>query len=85
MVRVAGWLTPTTACALLTLLVLNSENAAPIGGRRQPSIMAMLSNQNYAVSVTSRQSEQNNLSVFTFDWTNRSGSGFTSGFPQFRK
>ena len=85
MVRVAGWLTPTTACALLTLLIVNSENAVPDGGHRQPSIMAMLSNQNYAVSVTSRQSEQNNLSVFTFDWTNRSGSGFINGFPQFRK
>ena len=85
MIRIAGWLTPTTACALLTLLVLNSENAAPAGGRRQPAIMAMLSNQSYAVSMTSRQSEQNNLSVFTFDWTNRSGSGFIGDFPQFRK
>ena len=85
MLRVAGWLTPTTACAMLTLLVLNSENAAPVGGHRQPAIMAMLSNQSYAVSMTSRQSEQNNLSVFTFDWTNRSGSGFIGDFPQFRK
>ena len=85
MMRLAGWLTPTTACALLTLLVLNSENAAPAGVRQQPSILAMLSNQDYAVSMTSRQSVQNNLSVYTFDWTNRSGSGFTSSFPQFRK
>ena len=85
MIRLAGWLTPTTACALLTLLVLNSENAAPVSVRQQPSIKAMLSNQNYAVSVTSRQSEQNNLSVFTFDWTNRSGSGSIADFPQFRK
>ena len=85
MIRLAGWLTPTTACALLTLLVLNSENAAPVSAHQQPSIMAMLSNQNYAVSVTSRQSEQNNLSVFTFDWTNRSGSGFIDTFPQSRK
>jgi hypothetical protein len=85
MLRLAGWLTPTTACALLTLLVLNSENAVPTGGHRQPGIMAMLSNQSYAVSMTSRQSEQNNLSVFTFDWTNRSGSGFIGDFPQFRK
>ena len=85
MFRVAGWLMPTTACALLTLLVLNSENAVPAGGQRQPSIMAMLSNQSYAVYATSRQSEQNNLSVFTFDWTNRSGSGFINDFPQFRK
>ena len=85
MVRIAGWLTPATACALLTMLVLNSENAGPAGGHRQPAIMAMLSNQSYAVSMTSRQSEQNNLSVFTFDWTNRSGSGFIDDFPQFRK
>ena len=85
MIRIAGWLTPTTACALLTLLVLNSENAVPARDHRLPSIMAMLSNQSYAVSMTSRQSEQNNLSVFTFDWTNHSGSGFINGFPQFRK
>ena len=85
MVRVAGWLTPTTACALLTLLVLNSENAGPAGGHRQPAVMAMLSNQSYAVYATSRQSEQNNPSVFTFDWTNGSGSGSTLHFTPFRK
>ena len=85
MIRLAGWLTPATACAVMTMLVLNSENAAPAGGSRQPFAMAMLSNQSYAVSVTSRQSEQNNLSVFTFDWTNRSGSDSTIGFPQSRK
>ena len=75
MMRVASWLTPATACALLTLLILNSENAVPAGGHRQPSIMAMMSNQSYTVYATSRQSMQNNLSVFTFDWTNGSGSG----------
>ena len=80
MMRVAGWLTPATACALLALLILNSENAAPAAGHRQPSIMAMMSNQSYAVSATSRQSVQNNLSVFTFDWTNRSRFGFYSTF-----
>jgi hypothetical protein len=37
--------------------------------------MAMMSNQSYTVYATSRQSVQNNLSVFTFDWTNGSGSG----------
>jgi hypothetical protein len=82
--RVAGWLTPATACALLTLLVLNSENAAPASGHRQPSIMAMMSNQSYAVYATSRQSVQNNLSVFTFDWTNGSGSGSTLRFTPSR-
>ena len=85
MIRVAGWLTPATACALLTLLILNSENAVPAGVHRQPSIMAMMSNQSYAVFATSRQSEQNNLSAFTFDWTNGSGSGSTLCFTPFRK
>jgi len=85
MMRVAGWLTPATACALLTLLILNSENAAPAVGHQQPSIMAMMSNQSYAVYATSRQSEQNNPSVFTFDWTNGSGSGSTLRFTPFRK
>jgi hypothetical protein len=84
-VRIAGWLTPATACALLTMLVLNSENAATSRGHWQPSIMAMMSNQSYAVSMTSRQSEQNNLSVFTFDWTNGNGSGSISSFTPFRK
>ena len=83
MMRVAGWLTPATTCALLTLLVLNSENAATSAGHRQPSIMAMMSNQSYAVYATSRQSVQNNLSVFTFDWTNGSGSGSTLRFTPF--
>ena len=85
MVRVAGWLTPATACGLLTLLLLNSESAAPASGRRSPFSMAMISNQSYAVYATSRQSEQNNLSAFTFDWTNGSGSGSTLRFTPFRK
>ena len=33
----AGWLAPATACALLTLLILNSENA---GHRQRPSAAA---------------------------------------------
>lgn len=85
MVRVAGWLTPATACALLTMLILNSENAATATGHRPYSIMAMISNQNYAVYATSRQSVQNNLSLFTFDLTNGSDSGSTLRFMPFRK
>jgi len=84
MIRVAGWLTPATACALLTMLVLNSENAIPTGVHRQPSIMAMISNQSYAVYATSRQSDQNSPSAFTFDLTNRSGSGSTLSFTPIR-
>jgi hypothetical protein len=85
LMRVAGWLTPATACALLTLLILNSESATPTAGRRSPFSMAMISNQSYAVYATSRQSQQNNLSVFTFDWTNGSGSGSTLRFMPSRK
>jgi hypothetical protein len=85
MIRIAGWLTPATACALLTMLILNSENAATATGHRQYSIMAMMSNQNYAVYATSRQSVQNNLAVFTFDLTNGSDSGSTLRFMPFRK
>ena len=85
MVRIVGWLTPATACALLALLAMNPENAMPTGSSRSPSILALLSNQNYAVSMISRQSEQNNLSVFTSDWTNASNSGFTPTFTPVRK
>ena len=85
MIRVVGWLTPATACVLLALLAVNSENAMPRSGSRPPSILAMLSNQNYAVTMTSRQSEQNNLSCFTSDWTNASHSGFIPGFTPSRK
>lgn len=85
MVRVVGWLTPASACALLALLAMNSENAISDAGYRPASILAMLSNQNYAVSMTSQQSVQNNLSFFTSDWTNASNPGFTPPFTPFRK
>jgi len=83
--RVASWLTPATACALLTMLVLNSENAVTTNGHRPPSIVALMSNQNYAIFATSRQCQQNNLSLFTFDWTNGSDSGSTLRLMPIRK
>jgi len=84
MLRFAGWLTPATACVLLALLSLNSENAASL--RRLPSLSlaSIISNDNYAVYTTCHQSQQNNLSVFTSDWTNRSGSASIISFPQAR-
>ena len=80
--KFAGWLTPATACLLVAILSLNSENA----GRGLPSLSlaSIMSNQNYAVYATSRQSQQNNLSVFISDWTNRSGSASIISFPQAR-
>ncbi len=85
LLRVAGWLTPATACVLLALLAMNSENTITAGGHWRPSILDLLSNQNYAVSVTSRQSLQNNLSVFSSGWTNHDDSGSTSRFTPIRK
>jgi hypothetical protein len=85
MIRFAGWMTPATACVLLALVAVHSENAMPAGHSRSPSILAMLSNQNYAIFQTSRQSQQNNLSFDTSDWTNRSDSGSTLRFTPIRK
>jgi hypothetical protein len=68
--RLTGWATPATACALLTVLVMNSPSPVPAGPSNAASTLAMLSNQEYAVFETSQQSAQNNLSLFTFDWTN---------------
>lgn len=75
--RLAGWATPATASALLTFLILDSANSLPPGATRGPSILAMMSNQDYAVFETSQQSAQNNLSLFTFDWTNHAVSNST--------
>lgn len=85
LLKFAGWLTPAAACALLALLSLNSENGIAPGRRHPLSFAGLMSNQSYAVYLTSRQSVQNNLSPVTFDWTNRNGSGFLNGFPQFKK
>lgn len=81
MVKLAGFATPVTACVLLVLLVLNSQNSISTGVSVIPSAVAMISNQDYAVCATSRQSEQNHLYAFTFDWTN--GGGFNSTVPSF--
>jgi len=85
LIRVAGWLTPITVCGLLALLAVNSETALAPAGPRPLPITAMLSNQSCAVYATSQQSRQNNLSVFTFDWTNQSGSGSNLRFTSFPK
>ena len=85
LLKFAGWLTPATACLLLALLSLNSENGIAPDGSRPLSLAGLMSNQSYAVYLTSRQSVQNNLSAVTFDWTNRSDSGSPIGFPHFRK
>lgn len=79
--KFAGFATPAMACAVLAFSVLNSENSLSTGLAVLPSVTAMISNQDYAVCVASRQSEQNNLCAFTFDWTN--GGGFNSNVSSF--
>jgi hypothetical protein len=84
--RVLGWFTPATACILLILLVLNPKNTASIGLHRQEPILAtIMSNQSYAVHFVNHRMGQNDLSAVTFDWTNRSGSTSSMGFPPFGK
>ena len=84
--RVLGWLTPATACVLLVFLVLNSEYTASIGASHQEPILAtIMSNQSYAAYLANHRMGQNDLSAVTFDWTNRSGSTSSMGFPPFGK
>lgn len=68
--RLAGWATPVTACAVLTFLILDSASPIPPGVSTGSSTLAMLSNVQYAVIETSQQSAQNNMTSYTFDWTN---------------
>lgn len=68
--KLAGWATPLTASAVLAFLILESAGSMPSSTSRGASVLAMMSNQEYAVFETSRQSVQNNLPLFTFDWTN---------------
>ena len=80
-----GWLAPATACALLTLSVFNSGNSLPgSSSRHEPMVAMMLSNQSYAVCVSSAfQSGQNDPPSITVDWTNRSGSASSNAsFPR---
>ena len=82
-----GWLAPVTACALLTLLVFNSNNGLPALPNSHGTIFAMiLSNQNYAAyAPDGPQNVQNRLSSVTFDWTNPGASTPNIRFTPFTK
>jgi hypothetical protein len=71
-----GWLAPATACVLLTLSAVNSENSTCRGpSGYEPMGAMMLSNRSYAAYVSGDfQARQNSLSSVTFDLTNHSGS-----------
>jgi hypothetical protein len=73
-----GTLTPTMACLLLTLMMLNSGNGVI---RQKPVSTMVLSNQTYAFcDGDSPQITQNHLASVTFDWTNHSVFNSSMGF-----
>ena len=77
-------LVPAMACAMLSLLVLNSGNALTAGSlKRHLMGDLVLSNLSYSAYASGgSQTAQNHLDSLTFDWTNRSvltsPIGFTS-------
>jgi len=78
-----GWLAPVTACALLTLSLVNSGTGISRGPSRHDPMFAMvLSNQSCAAYVSEDfQAGQNKWSSVTVDWTIRSSA--TSGASSF--
>jgi hypothetical protein len=65
-----GALTPTMACLLLTLCMLNSSNSVI---RQKPDLTFALSNQGNVFSDgDGGQTAQNHIASVTFDWTNHS-------------
>ncbi len=73
-----GALTPTTACLLLTLMMLNSSNPAM---PRKPVLSMILSND-YGVfgAAGGSGSAENQLASVTFDWTNHTVFNSSMGF-----
>jgi hypothetical protein len=66
------------ACALLTLMAFNRENAGL--GTKEPVAM-ILSNQNSVAYATGgEQTGQNHIALVTFDSTNQSVLGSSIGF-----
>ncbi|MGC9942208.1 MAG: hypothetical protein ABSE48_10260 [Verrucomicrobiota bacterium] len=73
-----GALTPTAACLLLTLLMLNSGNSVI---RQKPEMTTILSNQGDAFCDSDGgQTAENHVASVTFDWTNHSVFNSSKGF-----
>jgi hypothetical protein len=63
-----GALTPTMACLMLTMIMLNSGNT---GLRQKPLVTMILSNDGAPFGVSDDgQGAENQLASVTFDWTN---------------
>ncbi|HXA44641.1 MAG TPA: hypothetical protein VNZ25_03980 [Candidatus Angelobacter sp.] len=63
-----GALTPTMACLMLTMIMLNSGNT---GLHQKPLVTMILSNDGAPFGVSDDgQGAENQLASVTFDWTN---------------
>ncbi len=73
-----GALTPTTACLLLTLMMLNSGNTVI---HQKPVLSMILSNHGGVYGANGDSgSAQNQLASLTFDWTNHTVFNSSIGF-----
>jgi len=84
--RFASVLVPVTACVLLAVLSLNSENSLSGGISRQPMMAMISSNQNYATYWTKINAQgENSPPAQIFKWTNGSASPFSMRFAPSQK
>lgn len=82
--RFASWLVPATACLVLAMLNLRSENYTSVS--RPPMTAMILSNQNYAAYWQGfDQHLENSPSAHIFRWTNDSASMSNMRFTSFGK
>jgi len=82
--RFASWLVPATACVLLAVINLNSQN---ISGISHPTMAGIiLSNQNYAAFCGEWNAQgENSPSAHIFKWTNANVSMSNMRFTSFGK
>lgn len=81
-----GWLTPVTACVLLSVSVFNSGSSLSRSSSRHEPMAAMrLGSQNFAAYASATfQAGQNDLPAVTFECTNRNGSSSMNTLPRGR-
>lgn len=75
------WLAPVAGCALLAAAALTQQPAIP-GNRiqRNPMVAVILSNQSPVAPLSNCfQVAASNVSLGSFEWTNRSGSTSSMG------
>lgn len=80
--RFASWLVPVTACALVVVLNLDSQNS--FSGISPRPVALILSNQNYATFCDGLKAQgENSPPAQIFKWTNASASLSNMRFTSF--